>query len=159
MQDKEYIAILRQSLEKKNKILDLIVEKNKEQRILFTDDTLPPERLEENIKEKGDLIDQLNQLDDGFEQVYNRVREILNKEKEAYRDEIKKMQELIREITDKSATVQAQEQRNKELAVQKFASVKKEIRKARTSTKAASQYYKSMAKMNVVDSQFLDKKK
>lgn len=159
MQDKEYIAILRQSLEKKNKILDLIVEKNKEQRILFTDDTLPPERLEENIKEKGDLIDQLNQLDDGFEQVYNRVREILNKEKEAYRDEIKKMQELIREITDKSATVQAQEQRNKELAVQKFASVKKEIRKARTSTKAASQYYKSMAKTNVVDSQFLDKKK
>lgn len=159
MQDKEYIAILQQSLEKKNRILDLIVEKNKEQRILFTDETLPPERLEENIKEKGDLVDQLNQLDDGFEQVYNRVREILNKEKEAYRDEIKKMQELIREITDKSATVQAQEQRNKELAVQKFASVKKEIRKARTSTKAASQYYKSMAKMNVVDSQFLDKKK
>lgn len=159
MQDKEYIAILQQSLEKKNRILDLIVEKNKEQRILFTDETLPPERLEENIKEKGDLVDQLNQLDDGFEQVYNRVREILNKEKEAYRDEIKKMQELIREITDKSATVQAQEQRNKELAVQKFASVKKEIRKARTSTKAASQYYKSMAKTNVVDSQFLDKKK
>ncbi|WP_075721668.1 flagellar export chaperone FlgN [Roseburia sp. 499] len=159
MQDKEYIAILQQSLEKKNRILDLIVEKNKEQRILFTDETLPPERLEENIKEKGDLVDQLNQLDDGFEQVYNRVREILNKEKEAYRDEIKKMQELIREITDKSATIQAQEQRNKELAAQKFASVKKEIRKARTSTKAASQYYKSMAKTNVVDSQFLDKKK
>ena len=159
MQDKEYIAILQQSLEKKNRILDLIIEKNKEQRILFTDDTLPPERLEENIKEKGDLVDQLDQLDDGFEQVYNRVREILNKEKEAYRDEIKRMQELIREITDKSATIQAQEQRNKELAVQKFASVKKEIRKARTSTKAASQYYKSMAKTNVVDSQFLDKKK
>lgn len=159
MQDKEYIAILQQSLEKKNRILDLIVEKNKEQRILFTDETLPPERLEENIKEKGDLVDQLNQLDDGFEQVYNRVREILNKEKEAYWDEIKKMQELIREITDKSATIQAQEQRNKELAAQKFASVKKEIRKARTSTKAASQYYKSMAKTNVVDSQFLDKKK
>lgn len=159
MQDKEYIAILQQSLEKKNRILDLIVEKNKEQRILFTDETLPPERLEENIKEKGDLVDQLNQLDDGFEQVYNRVREILNKEKEAYRDEIKKMQELIREITDKSATIQAQEQRNKELAAQKFASVKKEIRKARTSTKAANQYYKSMAKTNVVDSQFLDKKK
>ena len=159
MQDKEYIAILQQSLEKKNRILDLIVEKNKEQRILFTDETLPPERLEENIKEKGDLVDQLNQLDDGFEQVYNRVREILNKEKDAYRDEIKKMQELIREITDKSATIQAQEQRNKELAAQKFASVKKEIRKVRTSTKAASQYYKSMAKTNVVDSQFLDKKK
>lgn len=90
MQDKEYIAVLSQSLEKKNRILDLIIEKNKEQRIIFTDETQPPERLEENLKEKGDLIDQLNQLDDGFEQVYNRVRTVLEKEKEAYRDEIKR---------------------------------------------------------------------
>lgn len=159
MQNKEYIAVLQQSLEKKNGILDMIIEKNKEQRLLFTDDTLPPERLEENIKEKGELVDQLNLLDDGFEQIYNRVKDILNKEKETYRDEIKKMQELIRNITDKSATIQAQEQRNKELAVQKFASVKKEIRKARTSTKVASQYYKSMSKTNVIDSQFVDQKK
>lgn len=159
MQDKEYIAVLSQSLEKKIRILDLIIEKNKEQRIIFTDETIPPERLEENLKEKGELIDQLNQLDDGFEQVYNRVRDILEKERENYRDEIKKMQESIREITDKSTTIQAQEQRNHELAVKKFSSVKKEIRKARTTTKAASQYYKSMTKTNVVDSQFLDKKK
>lgn len=159
MQDKEYIAVLRQSLEKKNQILDLIIEKNKEQRIIFTDESQPPERLEENLKEKGDLIDQLNQLDDGFEQIYSRVKTVLEKEKETYRDEIKKMQGLIRELTDKSATIQAQEQRNRELAVQKFSTVKKEIRKARTTTKAASQYYKNMTRTNVVDSQFVDKKK
>lgn len=159
MQDKEYVAVLRQSLEKKKRILDLIIEKNKEQRIIFTDMSQPPERLEENLKEKGDLIDQLNQLDDGFDQVYNRVREVLAEEKETYRDDIKKMQELIREITDKSASIQVQEQRNRELAVQKFSSVKKEIRKARTTTKVASQYYKNMTKTNIVDSQFLDKKK
>lgn len=159
MQDKEYVAILRQSLEKKVRILDLIIEKNKEQRAIFSDETMPPERLEENLKEKGELIDQLNQLDDGFEQVYQRIKEILAKEKDAYRDEIQKMQEMIREITDKSATVQTQELRNRELAVRKFSTIKKEIKKARTTTKAASQYYKNMAKMNVVDSQFLDQKK
>lgn len=159
MQDKEYIAVLCQSLEKKKQILDFIIEKNKEQRSIFTDETMPPERLEENMKEKGELIDQLNQLDDGFEQVYNRVRDTLGREKETYQEEIKKMQGLIREITDKSATIQAQEQRNHELAVKKFSSIKKEIRQARTTTKAASQYYKNMAKMNVVESQFLDKKK
>lgn len=158
MQDREYIAILCQSLEKKSQILDLIIEKNKEQRIIFTEETQPPERLEENLNEKGKLIEQLNQLDDGFEQVYARVKDILNKDKESYREEIQTMQGLIREITDKSATVQAQEQRNHELAVRKFSSVKKEIRKARTSTKAASQYYKNMSKTNVVESQFLDHK-
>ncbi len=158
MQDKEYIAVLCQSLEKKTRILQLIIEKNKEQGILFTDDTQPPERLEDNITEKGELVEQLNQLDDGFEQVYNRVKNILANEKEAYREEIKQMQGLIREITDKSATVQAQEQRNRELAVKKFSSVKKNIRKVRTSNKVANQYYKSMAKTNVVDSHFVDKK-
>lgn len=159
MQDKEYIAVLRQSLEKKVQILDFIIEKNKEQRLLFTDDTLPPERLEENIKEKGDLIDQLNKLDDGFETVYNRVREVLAGGKEAYQEDIKRMQELIREVTDKSATIQAQEQRNHELAVQKFSTIKKEIRKARTTSQVASKYYKSMSNMNVVDAKFLDQKK
>lgn len=159
MQDKEYIAVLRQSLEKKVQILDFIIEKNKEQRLLFTDDTLPPERLEENIKEKGDLIDQLNKLDDGFETVYNRVREVLADGKEAYQEDIKRMQELIREVTDKSATIQAQEQRNHELAVQKFSTIKKEIRKARTTSQVASKYYKSMSNMNVVDAKFLDQKK
>lgn len=158
MQDKEYIAVLCQSLEKKTRILQLIIEKNKEQGILFTDDTQPPERLEDNITEKGELVEQLNQLDDGFEQVYNRVKNILANEKESYREEIKQMQGLIREITDKSATVQAQEQRNRELAVKKFSSVKKNIRKVRTSNKVANQYYKSMAKTNVVDSHFVDKK-
>lgn len=159
MQDKEYIAVLRQSLEKKVQILDFIIEKNKEQRLLFTDDTLPPERLEENIKEKGDLIDQLNKLDDGFETVYNRVREVLAGGKETYQEDIKRMQELIREVTDKSATIQAQEQRNHELAVQKFSTIKKEIRKARTTSQVASKYYKSMSNMNVVDAKFLDQKK
>ena len=95
MQDKEYIAVLCQSLEKKTRILQLIIEKNKEQGILFTDDTQPPERLEDNITEKGELVEQLNQLDDGFEQVYNRVKSILADEKEAYREEIKQMQGLI----------------------------------------------------------------
>lgn len=159
MQNKEYISILCQSLEKKEQILQMIIEKNKEQRIILTDKAQPPERLEENLKEKGDLIERLNQLDEGFEQVYNRVRDILNKEKESYKEEIRRMQELIRSITDKSATVQAQEQRNKDLAEKKFASVKKEIRQVRTSNKVASQYYKNMTNTNTVDAQYLDSKK
>lgn len=158
MQNKEYIAVLCQSLEKKNRLLQLIIEKNKEQRMLFLDEMQPPETLEENITEKSELVDQLNQLDDGFEQVYNRVKDILGNEKEIYREEIKKMQGLIREITDKSATIQAQELRNRELAVQRFASVKKGIRKVRTSNKVANQYYKNMSQLNITDSKFLDKK-
>lgn len=159
MQNKEYIAVLIQSLEKKRSLLDRIIEKNKEQSFLFTDETSDPDRLEENMQEKSKLVDQLVQLDDGFEQVYERIKPILQKEKESYKEEIRTMKGLITEITERSTTVQAQEYRNRELAVKRFSAVKGNIRQARTSNRVASQYYKSMAKLNAIDSQFMDKKK
>lgn len=158
MQDKEYIAILIQSLEKKKELLDKIIAKNKEQKYLFEDEGSDPDRLEENMKEKSEFIDQLNELDEGFRQIYDRVKMTLQGNKDSYKEEIRTMQRLITEITEKSATVQAQEQRNRALAEKRFANVKKGIRKARTSNQAASRYYKSMANLNVVDSQFLDEK-
>ena len=158
MQDKEYIAILIQSLEKKKELLDKIIAKNKEQKYLFEDEGSDPDRLEENMKEKSEFIDQLNELDEGFQQIYDRVKMTLQGNKDSYKEEISTMKRLITEITEKSATVQAQEQRNRALAEKRFANVKKGIRKARTSNQAASRYYKSMANLNVVDSQFLDEK-
>lgn len=158
MQDKEYISVLIQSLEKKKDILDKIIAKNKEQKNLFIDEDSDPDRLEENMQEKSVLIDQLNELDEGFAQIFDRVKSVLKTEKDSYKEEIAVMQKFITEITEKSTNIRAQEQRNRELAVKRFSSVKKGIRKARTSNKAASQYYRNMANMNVVDSQFMDKK-
>lgn len=158
MQEKEYIAVLIQSLEKKRELLDQIIAKNKEQKNLFLDEESDPDRLEENMQEKSVLIDQLNELDEGFQQIYDRVKSTLQKDKESYKEEIRTMQALITEITEKSTSIQAQEQRNRVLAEKRFASVKKGIRKARSSNQAASKYYKSMANLNVVDSQFMDKK-
>ncbi|MCI9526443.1 MAG: flagellar protein FliT [Lachnospiraceae bacterium] len=158
MQDKEYIAVLIQSLEKKKEILDKIIAKNKEQKILFTDEGSDPDRLEENMQEKSGLVDQLNELDEGFQQIYNRVKSVLQSDKESYKEEIRTMQKLITEVTEMSTTIQAQEKRNYDLAGKRFAKVKKGIRKARASNRVASQYYKNMANLNVVDSQYMDKK-
>ncbi|MCI8299975.1 MAG: flagellar protein FliT [Lachnospiraceae bacterium] len=159
MQDREYITVLIQSLEKKKAILDILLDKNKEQGVLLTDEGSDPDRLEENIQEKNDLINQLNKLDDGFQQIYDRVKPVLQQQKESYKEEIRVMKQLITEITDRSATIQAQEQRNHNFAVKRFSEVKGNIRKARASNQVASQYYKSMSKLNVIDSQFMDKKK
>ena len=158
MQDKEYIAVLIQSLEKKKEILDKIIAKNKEQKILFTDEGSDPDRLEENMQEKSGLVDQLNELDEGFQQIYNRVKAMLQADKESYKEEIRTMQKLITEITEMSTTIQTQEKRNYDLAGKRFAKVKRGIRKARASNRVANQYYKNMANLNVVDSQYMDKK-
>lgn len=159
MQDREYLTVLIQSLEKKKSILDRIIEKNREQRVLFTEEDSDPEILEQNMQEKSSMVEQLNQLDEGFQQVYDRVKPLLQQDKETYREEIKSMKQLITEITERSTTVQAQERRNYDLAVKRFASVKENIRQARTSNKVASQYYQSMSRMNVGDSHFMDSKK
>lgn len=155
----EYLQILIQSLEKKKQILLRIREKNEEQRVMLLDEDLSPEDFEGNIEEKGKLVDQLDQLDQGFDETYQRVREIIKQQPEKFTKEIQALQELVREITSASNSIQAEEQRNYKLAQQKFASVKQQIREVKASHKIVKQYYQTMNRTNYIDAQFLDNKK
>ncbi len=74
----DYIRIMAESLEKKKDILDRIIELNRQQKFLLQDPNLSPEDFEQNMKFKGELIEQLNFLDDGFEELFGRVRDALN---------------------------------------------------------------------------------
>jgi hypothetical protein len=65
----------------------------------------------------------------------------------------------IREITDLSATIQAQEKRNKQLAETKFSNIRSKAKEVRKSQKAVNTYYKTMMDRNYVDPQFYDSKK
>jgi hypothetical protein len=87
------------------------------------------------------------------------VQEVLQEDRASYADEIKQMQALITKITDKSVAIMAQENRNKEAIIQRKDSTKKQINMARTTNKVAANYYKTMSKLNVLDSQFIDAKK
>ena len=151
-----YIDIMIQSLEKKVSILNQLIELNRQQKLFLQDPNLSPEDFEKNIDNKGVLIDQLNQLDDGFEELYNHVKDELNADRPAYAAEIARMQELIRAITEKSNTVRTQEARNKEQAQLKFANVRKQVKGVRNSQKVVRQYYQNMVKQ---DPRFLDNKK
>ena len=93
-------------------------------------------------------------LDEGFDQIYERVREELNTNKDQYQEQIQKLQELIRSITAESNSIQAEEQRNYQLAQRKFSDIKKQIREVKV-----SQYYRNMTKVNFIDAQFMDNKK
>lgn len=159
MQNKDYIAILKQGLEKKILILDQIISKNFIQKQLLADPELTPDEFEKNLTEKAELVEQLIALDRGFEQVYDRVKEELAQNRSLYVSDIALMQKYITEIMEKSTQVQTQEQRNRELILQKFSTVRKQIREVKTSKKAVNQYYRNMMKLNYVDPQFLDDKK
>ena len=157
--DSNYIDIMIQSLEKKAVVLNQLIELNKQQKLYLQDPNLSPEDFERNMDRKASLVDELNQLDSGFEELYERVREALHTEREAYAVQIKRMQELIREITDKSNMVQIQELRNKEQVQRKFADVRKQVKGVRNSQRVVRQYYQNMAKRGTNEPKFLDNKK
>lgn len=78
----DYLNVMIQSLQKKVKILDEIMKKNKEQHQILEQEELDADAFEENVQEKGELIDQINFLDEGFEELYGRVKAVIEKEKQ-----------------------------------------------------------------------------
>lgn len=154
-----YIEIMLESLRKKVLVLDGLIERCEEQSELIQESEIDWEAFDINVSEKQALIEELSQLDEGFEKVYKRVKTDLMDNKEVYRDAIGEMQSLITLITDKSVRIQADEERNRKAIEKSLATVKRDIRASRTSVKAASDYYKSMSRVNYVDPQFMDRKK
>ncbi|MEY8517261.1 flagellar protein FliT [Lachnospiraceae bacterium 29-84] len=155
----DYLDVMVQSLQKKVKVLDGIIQKNKEQRQILEQEDLDAEAFEKNVQEKSDMIDQINFLDEGFEELYGRVKSVIEAEKQAHREEILLMKQLITEITEKSVTIQSEEVRNRKLVEYRFSQERKKAMGKRSSSAAANMYYKNMAKLNYVDAQFMDKKK
>ena len=159
MADNQYITIMLQSLQKKEKVLNSIIQINKRQKEELENPSLDPDDFDNTVEEKSKLIEQLELLDNVFEKLYEKVREELQTNKELYKDEILKMHGCIRTLTDRSMEIQAQEARNKQLMEQKFASVKKQVKEIRSSQKVVNQYYKNMMKKGYVEPHFLDNKK
>ena len=159
MEKSKYLPIMLQSLKKKDQILTAIIQVNQQQKEELENPSLDPDDFDKTFQRKAELIDSLEELDNGFQQLFERVRDELNENKDAYREEIAEMQEYIRRLTEKSADIQTQEARNKELMQQKFAAVKKQVKEVRKSQQVVNQYYKSMMKANYMESQFTDSKK
>lgn len=139
-----YIAIMLQSLKKKEQVLDEIIRLDDQQKDTLTDSECPFDVFDETVEAKSACIDQLNQLDSGFEKLYAQVAEELDQNREDYAKEIRDMQQCIRRVTDKSVKIQAQEARNKQLMKEKFSTVQKQATDVRKNSRAITGYYNSM---------------
>lgn len=153
------VQILVQSLEKKNGTLNKIIEQNNLQETILKQEDFNMDAFEETVDAQNELIDELDQLDTGFEALYDRVREDMMRDKDKYRTEIAVMQELIQQITDKVVTVNAGNMRNKALAENQFKKQRTQIRNSVSKSKVARGYYNNMNNLNSVAPQFYDSKK
>ena len=139
-----YIAIMLQSLKRKEQVLDEIIRLDDRQKDTLMDPECPFDVFDETVEAKSACIDQLNQLDSGFEKLYAQVAEELDQNREDYAKEIRDMQQCIRRVTDKSVKIQAQEARNKQLMKEKFSTVQKQATDVRKNSRAITGYYNSM---------------
>ena len=154
-----YLSVLEDSLKKKLQILDELTDYTMQQQELLKVEDLDYEAFDRLVDQKDPLIQKIMELDQGFETVYDRIKEQLLGNKEQYAAQIRALQSLIGELTDKSVKLQTMEQRNKSAVEQQFRKSREKIRQGRQNKQAALNYYKNMNNSNYVPPQFLDNKK
>lgn len=159
-----YLQIMVDSLEKKEKYLDRIIEQNKTQHEYVKGKVY--EDVNWNafnvlVTEKEAEIDRIIEIDDAFSEIYNKVRTEVIANKEKYRPYVLKLQEIITRLTDKGVQIQASEERNRQIIDNIFLKTRQEIKKQRTGLNAASTYYKTMSNsvVRAAENSILDEKK
>ena len=159
MDTQTYIDVLKDSLGKKLEVLDKLLQITLLQENVISTSTFNSEKFEKAYEEKETLILHLGELDEGFEQIYVHVNDALSNNKVEHKGDIIQLQNMIRQITDKSTELQSIEIRNKQKLDVIFANRKKEIKDYKINSQTASSYYKNMADQHQGQSYFYDKKK
>ncbi|MBE5839953.1 MAG: flagellar protein FliT [Butyrivibrio sp.] len=153
------LDMLEESLIKKIGVMDKIQEENEKQKeLLKNPDDVDEEAFNKILDVKGELIDQLLKLDDGFQTLFDKVKKEVGDNKELYKDQIRRMQGLIQDITAKSASIEAAEHRNKKLAEDYFSQARQKMNLGKQKSAAAFNYYKTMNNFQNIPPQFLDNK-
>lgn len=157
--NRSYITALQESLEKKIKVLEEIARISQAQGELLKRKPMDYEGFDRYVEDKDICIEKLAKLDEGFDLLYQRVGEELKEHRALYKQEIQRLQELIVQITDQSASIQATEQRNKKEIEQIFLEERRNIGQGKRSVSVAQNYYKNMNHVGVPMSSRMDQKK
>ncbi|MDR2547564.1 MAG: flagellar protein FliT [Lachnospiraceae bacterium] len=150
------LAILEDSLIKKKGILVQITEANQEQEKALSQEPVSYDDFEVVVDRKAILIEELVKLDQGFESVYDRIKDTLLANREQHKEKIASFKALISDITELSVSIQAQEVRNKALVENALKQSRKDIKSDRVRAKAAYDFMNRMGSPAEVPARFLD---
>lgn len=155
----QYLQMLAESLKKKSKLLVQLIQESEHQSEIVKATEVDWNLFDASVEKKGEFIEELNKLDDGFETLYQRIKSGLDTDRQKYKVQIQEMQKLIADVTEKSSKLMATEERNKVLVTNRFSEEKKKLKQQRMNSKAANSYYSAMNRMNYIDPQLMDHKK
>lgn len=154
-----YVDVLLTSLKKKEQVLEKLDRVVTKQETELKSSKPGLDELDVLEQQKGELIVEMEQLEEGFEKVYARAGEELSKERQQYRPQIEQMQVYIKSITDLTVKIKAQEERNRQYMEAFFQSKKREIRQYNMGNQRMAQYNQHSADPVMGKSYFMNHKK
>ena len=159
-----YLQIMIDSLEKKEVLLDRITDKNRSQYECVKGkdyDDVDWDAFNLLVTEKEIAINRIIEIDEGFDRTYNIIKDEVIANKEKYRDKVAILKEQIERLTDKGISIQADEERTRQVIDSLFRKTRQDIRKQRTGINVANVYYKTMSNsvVRAAEISMLDAKK
>ena len=155
----QYLKALIDGLHQKIAILDKLTEYTSKQQSIVSQPEVDWDQFDKTIDDKDELIQKLVAADEGFQAIYDRVKDDVSANKDKYKQYISEMQRLIGIVTEKSTSLMALEQRTKVKVANGFGTQRQKVNRTKASSKVANSYYNSMNKMNYIDPQLMDTKK
>ncbi len=163
MRDSEkvtYLNIMVDTLKKKELLLGNLKAITLKQAEILAKEEFEADEFDKTIDEKQKSIDALLKLDEGFMEMYEKVKDSVTSNPKDYESEISKAKELIKNQTDLSMELQALEEKNRVKLTMHLTKGRQKGRDFRTSSRTAAAYYKNMSNRHQDgDSYFLDSKK
>lgn len=158
-EERAYIGILKDTLQKETALLQEVLELTREQGVIADSSSFDETMLENTMSRKDILIQKLNELDEGFVSVYERVRRQVLESGTQYKEILRELQALVKQCTDLSVEIKVQEERNRSKFATSFAEKHREYGSQRTAASVATRYNQTMRGGQMADSYFFNKKK
>ena len=154
-----YIRMMLDILNKKEVHLTSLLELTTVQEQLLKREEFDEDAFNDIIEKKRAHLRRIEDTDNGFQSIYNRVAEEMKNNKEEYKEQILEMQGLITRVTDLGVKLSALEEKNKNALEANLQGKRQSIRQFKVSKQTADKYYKNMIGMQTGASYFMDQKK
>lgn len=158
----QQVNILLDALRNKKLFYEKVYNLTLDQNILLNDaksSKFNVQKFEGYMQSKETYINKINDYDEGFNAIYDNVKDELHHNMQIYSEEIREMQGLIKDLTELSVRIQNLEMKNKQLLDVALVKERKEISNFRKSQNIVTAYDKVMKKVIPNQSFFLDRKK
>lgn len=163
MRDEEkltYINILISSLRKKEDLLIKIKLETEKQAELIRETEFDADEFDKTLNVKQQYIDNLLKLDEGFLEIYEKVKDAIKENPADYKNELEETKALIKKQTELSMELQSLESKNQTGLQIHLSQGKQRVRDFRANSRTAAAYYKNMTNRHQDgDSYFFDRNK